>query len=110
MIVSPLFLIFTSLSIWRPVWATSSLSAVKLIPSHDLGQTALQAAVEEQHVDVVEMLLMLLQNGANVNGVLMRYKGMTALQAVSAIGNLELAERLLAAGADMITDGSYYNG
>jgi ankyrin repeat protein len=40
----------------------------------------------------------------------MRYKGLTVLQAAALGGHAHIAQRLLAAGADVNADGSYYNG
>jgi ankyrin repeat protein len=45
-----------------------------------------------------------------VNTKLMRYKGLTALQAAAQVGNQTLVERLLDAGADVNAEGCYHNG
>ncbi|EXL40290.1 hypothetical protein FOCG_17178, partial [Fusarium oxysporum f. sp. radicis-lycopersici 26381] len=60
------------------------------------GRTALQAASEGGHIQVVERLL---EAGANVNAAAAARYGRTALQAASAGGHIQVVKRLLNAGA-----------
>jgi ankyrin repeat protein len=62
------------------------------------GQTALQAAAEGGHLEVVRMLL---DAGANVNATATGYRDRTALQAAAGGGHLEVVRMLLDAGANV---------
>ena len=59
-------------------------------------KTALQAAAERGHVEVVELLL---HNEVDVNAPAARESGKTALQAAAGGGHLTIVERLLQKGA-----------
>ena len=71
-------------------------------PSPIGGRTALQRAVENDHVDMVEFLLKL---GANVNGPIVDQNGTTTLQAAARSRSLNVVELVLAVGADTSTPG-----
>ena len=62
------------------------------------GRTALQAAAEAGHLEIVKRLL---AAGADVNMPAAKPGGRTALQAAAKAGHYEVVERLLAAGADV---------
>jgi ankyrin repeat protein len=64
----------------------------------DGGRTALQAAAEGGHLEIVERLL---AAQADVNAAAGGYGGRTALQAAAQGGHLEIVERLLAAQANV---------
>ncbi len=61
-----------------------------------LGNTALQAAVEKNHYDIVKYLLM---SGADANHI--APMGITALGKACAIGNIEIVKLLINSGADI---------
>jgi ankyrin repeat protein len=68
------------------------------------GRTALQAASEEGHVELVQLLL---DAGADVNAPAAESLGRTALQAASQKGHVELVRLLLDAGAHINASPSY---
>jgi ankyrin repeat protein len=63
----------------------------------EFGKTALHYAADEEHLDVVRHLL---ESGANVNAADARTIGNTPLANVAGSCSLELAQILIAAGAD----------
>ena len=71
------------------------------------GRTALQAAAELGHMEVVEKLL---AEGAEINAPAGQHSGRTALQAAAGSGHMEVVEKLLAEGAEINTPAGEYNG
>ena len=69
---------------------------VNTAAGYDRGRTALQAAAEGGHLNVVERLL---QEKADFNTAAGYDRGRTALQVAAEGGHLNVAERLRAAGA-----------
>jgi ankyrin repeat protein len=69
--------------------------------------TALQAAAEGGHLEVVERLL---TAKADVNAAAAGYKGRTALQAAAGGGHLKVVERLLTAKAGVNAAATSQNG
>ncbi|KAJ6783166.1 hypothetical protein PWT90_03737 [Aphanocladium album] len=65
------------------------------------GQTALQAACQHGHIEVVERLL---AANADVNAAAGQDGGKTALEAAYCSGRMDIVERLLIAGADVHDD------
>ncbi|KAK3384028.1 ankyrin repeat-containing domain protein [Lasiosphaeria ovina] len=63
-----------------------------------VGKTALQAAADVGHLELVDMLL---KRGADVNGPPAPSRGATALQFAASRGYLSIATRLLDAGANV---------
>lgn len=88
--------------------------------AHYYGRTALQAAAEGNHAGVVRYLLQLLKareegTGSEiveetVNAPPSKYKGFTALQAASSVGNIEMVKVLLAHGADVNAPSGHFQG
>lgn len=76
-------------------------------PACENGRTALQAAAESGHFDVVMRLLDL---KADINAAPSSYKGRTALQAAAEMGHLELTTTLLLANADVNSDPASSDG
>ena len=70
---------------------------INAAPASWKGRTALQAAAEGGHLEVVEKLL---EAKADVNAAV-RWDGRTALQAAAEGGHLEVVEKLLEAKADV---------
>lgn len=75
-----------------PAWAVNEA------PSGVSGRTALQAASQRGHLNVVNRLL---EIGADVNAPPSERLGLTALQAAALGGHLTVVERLLEAGAEV---------
>ncbi|KAB8237280.1 uncharacterized protein BDW43DRAFT_203558 [Aspergillus alliaceus] len=84
----------------------SLLQAAVYVNDQVCGQSALQAAAEGGHVEVVEMLL---AAKADVNAPATNGR-QTALQAAAEGGYVEVVERLLAAKADVNAPGTSYGG
>jgi ankyrin repeat protein len=70
-------------------------------------KTALQAAAEAGHLEVVQALL---AANADVNSSPAKYGGGTALQAAAEAGHLEVVHALLAANADVNSSPAKYSG
>ncbi|KAJ5801264.1 uncharacterized protein N7518_003332 [Penicillium psychrosexuale] len=85
----------------------SLLQVVADVDARVCGQTALQAAAQGGHLQVVERLL---AATANVNAPAVEENGRTALQAAAEGGHLQVVERLLAAKADVNTPAGEING
>ena len=68
-------------------------------PSEYCGRTALQAAAEGGHKEVVQMLL---AAHAEANALASKDSGRTALQAAAGGGHKEIVEVFLATGADIM--------
>lgn len=71
------------------------------------GRTALQASIENNHLELVDILL---EKGADVNGKPADNRGATALQLAAMKGLLGLAKRLLELGADPNAPGAVVKG
>jgi ankyrin repeat protein len=71
------------------------------------GRTALQAAAQNGHIQLVDFLL---SAGANVNAPASWNYGSTALQAATYCGHSQLINLLLRAGANVNQDGRLENG
>lgn len=67
-------------------------------PSEDSGRTALQAAAENGHLDIVALLL---TNDADINAQPANRSGRTALQAAAESGHLEVSKFLLSNNANV---------
>ncbi|KAI2763075.1 hypothetical protein DTO006G1_2214 [Penicillium roqueforti] len=85
----------------------SLLQVVTHVDARVCGQTALQAAAQGGHLQVVERLL---AATANVNAPAAEGNGRTALQAAAQGGHLKVVERLLAATANVNAPAAEGNG
>jgi ankyrin repeat protein len=92
---------------WNPLSTAASLGNIAAVryllglrvcvnTNQHLRRTALQAAAENGHVEVVRLLLF---SGADINAAPTNYRGRTALQAAAGRGHTYIVELLLLAGA-----------
>lgn len=83
---------------YTPAKDLMNVGAAVNIEYEYMGMTALEAAVDDQQVQLVRDLL---QAGADVNQTASGYESRTALQRAVEMGHLELIEILLEMGADV---------
>jgi ankyrin repeat protein len=82
-------------------------SAINIPASNNGGKTALQIAAAVGSIDIVQMLL---KDGAQINADPALYRGRTALQAAAEVANLDMCILLLSMGADVNALPSDHNG